>query len=696
MERFGSVTSINDSVRSVGFASIQLRPANAWRSSESLKKIVEWSDASQQFFVVRHPSLPNFPMNRSGFLQAVLVPICRDVPFVSLVKKGQEEEKERHRVRRGSVETVSRVFYLVFFICVMQTVAVFGCSSGDSHHCVAKPMRASSRYGVPMGSLNGNGMPVNRDWTTTRELDQFLKENGAYETEEGIQRRVDILSRISAVVKEWVKDLAKQRRLPDLLINSSGGTVIPFGSFKLGIHTPGADIDALCVAPRHVERSDFFTSFVEFLRATSGVSDIRPIEDAYVPVLKLKLDGIELDLVFAKLPIAQVRDNLNLDDAFHVAPSDPKCLRSWNGCRVTDEILRVVPYQDHFRVTLRAVRLWAKRRGLYSNVHGYLGGVSWAMLVARVCQMYPNASPALLVHRFFFTYSNWDWPKAVTIRPTYDGHHGFPNWDGRLNSADRFHLMPIITPVHPQQNSTFNVNHSTRGIILDEFHRGLEHADKVLRGTGSWDALFEKLNFFNIYHHFVVVSALSTPDSSEHLAWVGLVESKLRHLSSYLERIVALDLIHPYPFQFSCGIVDGSLCTRWFFGLMYERQPNNYEMESILYNFSELVDVHTRINGVPSAGRSTKLTFVHRKTITSLIPTKFHPEHLLTDGSAGMNFPDRVTPVLNIGKGSGDVFPEPGVKKPRVAVPKGQSAGAGSAQAEKFVFNIPAMPKRTL
>ncbi|CAG0918673.1 unnamed protein product [Notodromas monacha] len=49
--------------------------------------------------------------------------------------------------------------------------------------------------------------------------------------------------------------------------------------------------------------------------------------DAYVPVLKL--DGIELDLVFAKLPIAaQVRDNLvfidalrtNLDDSFHVAP----------------------------------------------------------------------------------------------------------------------------------------------------------------------------------------------------------------------------------------------------------------------------------------------------------------------------------------------------------------------------------------
>ncbi|CAG0923269.1 unnamed protein product [Notodromas monacha] len=70
-------------------------------------------------------------------------------------------------------------------------------------------------------------------------------------------------------------------------------------------HPGGGYIDAQCVSPRHVERSDFFTSFVDFLRATSGVSDIRPIENAYdVPVLKLKLDGIELDFVFTKLPIA--------------------------------------------------------------------------------------------------------------------------------------------------------------------------------------------------------------------------------------------------------------------------------------------------------------------------------------------------------------------------------------------------------
>ncbi len=49
---------------------------------------------------------------------------------------------------------------------------------------------------------------------------------------------------------------------------------------------------------------------------------------------------------------------------------------------------------------------------------------------------------------------------------------GFPVWDPRVNLADRFHLMPIITPAYPQQNSTYNVTMSTRQIMMEEFKTG--------------------------------------------------------------------------------------------------------------------------------------------------------------------------------------------------------------------------------
>lgn len=128
------------------------------------------------------------------------------------------------------------------------------------------------------------------------------------------------------------------------------------------VHNKGADIDALCVAPRHVYRNDYFTSFFELLKQQPEVSDLRAVEEAYVPVIKMNFDGIEIDMLFARLLLKEIPDTMDLQDDHLLKNLDPKCVRSLNGCRVTDEILRLVPNIDNFRLALRTIKLWAKSK----------------------------------------------------------------------------------------------------------------------------------------------------------------------------------------------------------------------------------------------------------------------------------------------------------------------------------------------
>lgn len=92
-------------------------------------------------------------------------------------------------------------------------------------------------------------------------------------------------------------------------------------------------------------------------------------------------------------------------------------------------------------------------------------------------------------------------PVILKQMPTKDEMppYGFPVWDPRFNHQDKFHLMPIITPAYPQQNSTYNVTYSTRSIMIDEIKRGFEICQEIFSNKLEWDALFEPRNFFNRY-----------------------------------------------------------------------------------------------------------------------------------------------------------------------------------------------------
>lgn len=64
----------------------------------------------------------------------------------------------------------------------------------------------------------------------------------------------------------------------------------------------------LCVGPQHCTREGHFFGtgplcFEQIVRLHPEVSDVQPVPGAFIPVIKVALAGIDLDLIFAPLPM---------------------------------------------------------------------------------------------------------------------------------------------------------------------------------------------------------------------------------------------------------------------------------------------------------------------------------------------------------------------------------------------------------
>ncbi|KAM6560687.1 nuclear poly(A) polymerase 4 [Cannabis sativa] len=430
--------------------------------------------------------------------------------------------------------------------------------------------------------------PTDADLHRNDYLEKFLINSGLYESQEEAARREEVLGRIAEIVKDWVKLLTRQRGYTDQMVEDANAVIFTFGSYRLGVHGPGADIDTLCVGPSYVNREeDFFIVLHNILAEMEEVAELQPVPDAHVPVMKFKFQGISIDLLYASISLLVVPKDLDISHGSVLFEVDEQTVRSLNGCRVADQILKLVPNIEHFRTTLRCLKFWAKRRGVYSNVTGFLGGVNWALLVARVCQLYPNAIPSMLVSKFFRVYTQWRWPNPVMLCSIEENELGFPVWDPRKHPRDRFHLMPIITPAYPCMNSSYNVSASTLRVMTEQFQCGNRICEDIELNKVQWSALFEPYLFFEAYKNYLQVDILAA-DADDLLAWRGWVESRLRQLTLKIERDTnGMLQCHPHPHEYLDTSRSSAHCS-FFMGL--QRKEGVKGQEGQQFDIRETVD----------------------------------------------------------------------------------------------------------
>ncbi|KAK4632383.1 Poly(A) polymerase pla1 [Fulvia fulva] len=395
--------------------------------------------------------------------------------------------------------------------------------------------------------------PTERDLKLSGELIQELKAQNNFEAPEQTQKRERVLVKLEGLLKQLVQMVGKSKGLPDEIMKEAGGRIFTYGSYRLKVFGPGSDIDALMIAPRHVTREDFFKHMPDMIRKTTPpdqLTELVPVEASSVPIIKTEIEGVAVDLIFSTLHIASVPKDLQLTDnnlLRGLSETDMKCV---NGTRVTDRLLQLVPETKTFRLALRAIKLWAQRRGVYGNVYGFPGGVAYAMMVVRMCQLYPRAAAPVIVNKFFMVMGKWRWPDPVTLckrEAAPDLGVTPPQWGEQ--TKDRFDLMPIITPAFPCMNATAGLTNSNRQVILREFKRGLEITNDIHAGKKEWKALFARQTFFteDYKHYLCLVTGSRTLEAQQ--AWSGFISSRLRRLVSGIEmhsNTAAVKLIHPF------------------------------------------------------------------------------------------------------------------------------------------------------
>lgn len=286
--------------------------------------------------------------------------------------------------------------------------------------------------------------------------------------------------------------------------------VVPVGSYGLGVWTPASDIDCLCIGTFGPQT--FFALATQRLRAAGvaaanvdgavgAVKIIRRVRAHTGTMLELEINGIRMDLQYCGAGvIAETWPAvLVLPPTHPVFALSPQTLSKLKAARDLYYIRKSFPEvaaesdPDHaatakiciasnFRTAHRAIKTWARARGLYAARFGYLGGIQIALLLARVMKLMQQEvdkaaeddafssddateyTVADILVTFFQHYADFDWKTKMAFDPFFHSQKS-------PYSPSSREPLAILGYHRPQLNTSMAASIPSVRVLAEEFQR---------------------------------------------------------------------------------------------------------------------------------------------------------------------------------------------------------------------------------
>ena len=333
-----------------------------------------------------------------------------------------------------------------------------------------------------------------------------LAELGAVPSDDDIARRKAAFERLKAIIlnePEEAEVPPTANKLPRQLV------VVPVGSYGLGVWTPASDIDCLCIGAFGAHT--FFALASQRLRAAgaavnadpeSSVRIVRRIRAHTGTMMELEVNGIRMDLQYCSAgliaetwpaalalppthPIFTISPHILAKlkaarDLYYLRESFPETTPTGESEGAGDAAEHNICTANNFRTAHRAIKAWARSRGLYAARFGYLGGIQVAILLARVMKLMqreinkaadddsaatttPYTVADILV-TFFQHYADFDWKTKMAFDPF------FHNERSPYSPTNREPLA-ILGYHRPQLNTSMAASAPSVRVLAEEFQR---------------------------------------------------------------------------------------------------------------------------------------------------------------------------------------------------------------------------------